>query len=1716
MATRTRFSLGLLLSALLVAGAFFFNSASAQRADSSSRQAPQSAESGQTATPLPDGRLLLLGGDGPNGLTGAASIVDPRTGKSTSLPSSLTVPRADHTATVLPDGSVLVIGGRTKDGLAATPEVFDPATQTFSTVAMAGTAFRSGHTATLLTDGRVLVAGGSTSDAQTPVSEVWDLSAHTAAPIPSPIDRQGHTATLLGDGRVLIEGGRGADGQALQSSSIVDPSTMTVVETRIAQRSDEAFVVAASSPVSGARDVPLDARIGLRFSDALRRESVTGQTIRLTSPDGEVRTNVVVAEHGRLAFVWPLDPLLEEQTYTLAISGAVSDRGMAILPATLTFTTVERKPGTDTVDTEAWRPGTGKDGWRSGRGQSPWETLAPLQAPDGVTAVSGRVLRLDGRPLPDVTLEMEGHEAQTDRTGRFLLRVEGVATGQHTLEIDARTANKSGRTYGFYEARIIVRAGGTNVLPFTIWSPLIDTAHQMTIASPTLSETVITTPLIPGLQLHLPVGTVIRDEEGQVARTISITPVPLDRTPFPLPEDATFSMFFTIQPGGAYLRTPGPIRGGWLVYPRIGQSPVGKRVQFFDYDPDDKGWYSYGMGTVMATQVVPDAKTRVYGFNGASFNDGTAPPPAGPPPGDSCGNCGDPVNLTTGIFTYEMTDLVVNDVMPLSLTRTYRSQDVDPSSPRAFGIGMTMEYSIFLHAEVSFQDADLILPDGGRVHYVRSPESGPNWWQTIFEHTNSPTSFYKSRISFWGNIAGIGGWQLKQKDGTVYVFGHQAPLQAIRDRNGNEIRLTWSDVSAFGSGKGNLLRVTSPNGRWIAFTYYAGTGLVQTASDNIGRTVNYTYNANGELWKVTDPLNHVTEYTYDTNHRMIKIKNRNGVEYVTNEYTTTADAPTPVGWVKKQTHADGGIYEFTYNVVNGKSTQTHVKDPRGYTRRLTFNPDGYTLADTRALGEAEEQTTSSDRPSSDNFVRTRTDAHLLQTATTYDPLGNVASVTRLAGTNEAVTTTYTYEPRFNQLATVTDPLMHTTTYGYDDAGRLVTITDPLQHQTTLTYNARGQLTSIVDALQHTTAFAYSGGDLTTITDPLDRVRTRFTDGAGRVIAVADPLGQVTRYIYDANSQARSVTDAMTGQTSFDYLPDGQLQSVTDANQHTTSYSYDSMGRPASRTDAMQRTETFSYDLNGNPNLWLNRKGVVTTRSYDPLNRLHQITYGDESTITYVYDDRDRLTEIQDSLSGTVGRQYDNLHRLISETSPQGAISYTYDAADRRTIMTVAGQSDLTYGYDDAGRLTSVDRGAAHITREYDDANRLVSLTLPNGITVQYDHDNASQMTSLTYLLGTNTLGTLTYGYDELGRRREIGGTWARTLLPVGTPSATYDASNRLSARSGQSFTFDANGSLASDGHTDFGFNPRGQLVRLTGEHVGSFAYDSLGRRSNKTVAGAATYFLYDGLNAVQELSETSSINRVMSLTIDDSFGRMTTAAAQWALVDVLGTVIAETDASGMIQSQFTYDPFGASRISGTSTANLFTYTGREDDRTGLYFYRARYYDAGVERFISEDPIQFASHSVNFYQYSGGNPISYRDPLGLVAWNCDYAIGGLSDGVGGGYFLAKCVSECVDGHRVSASLASGLLMGSAGIPITAITSKITLNDPLSVPLANSLEGKLVVATAGIAVGIGYSRTQILLGQANGQGWGAQWGIDAGAGLYLGWAAVTTSRTEDCCK
>ena len=146
-------------------------------------------------------------------------------------------------------------------------------------------------------------------------------------------------------------------------------------------------------------------------------------------------------------------------------------------------------------------------------------------------------------------------------------------------------------------------------------------------------------------------------------------------------------------------------------------------------------------------------------------------------PGTKCrndANCkaGDPVDLQTGLFTNEKTDLVLPDIMPIQLTRTYRNED---SFSRAFGRGTNHPYDIFFtntQGCFCYNAIELILPDGGRVRYDRiSPGGG--FSDAIFEATKSPT-FYKSRVHWNGT-----GWDLTFKDGSVWVFPENAPIKSI-------------------------------------------------------------------------------------------------------------------------------------------------------------------------------------------------------------------------------------------------------------------------------------------------------------------------------------------------------------------------------------------------------------------------------------------------------------------------------------------------------------------------------------------------------------------------------------------------------------------------------------------------------------------------------------------------------------------------------------------------------------------------------------------------------------------------------------------------------------------------------------------------------------------------------------------------------------------------
>lgn len=1230
-------------------------------------------------------------------------------------------------------------------------------------------------------------------------------------------------------------------------------------------------------------------------------------------------------------------------------------------------------PTSNTPSHPDWTPRTLPGGNVDDQIYAPLPVAMPdLRAPPGVTALAGRSLQLDGKPLAGVTFSIGARTARTDGSGRFLLT--GIPSGRQVLRIDGTTADRAGAAYGIYEVAIQIDKGTTNSLAFINWMTRLDMAHAITIPSPTKVETVLTTPYIPGLEVHLPAGSVLKDDSGKVVTQLSVTAVPVNRPPFPLPIGVQVPIYFTVQPGGTYILP----KGARLIYPNYAHQTPGSRVEFWDYDPDQKGWYVYGHGTVTkdGKQVVPDAGVVVWQFSGAMINSGFLTWLLGKLK-DLWNYDGDPVALSSGDFVLDKTDLALPGSQPLAIDRAYNALD---SVSRSFGIGSTFSYDINLNSTNQYQVVDLYLPGFSPIHYVRiSPGTG--FADAVFQTTSTPGNFYMSTIAWNGN-----GWNLKLKGGTTFVFGENAPLQSISDAYGNRITLIRSQGRS-----GNITTILSTSGRWIKLTYDTSNRITQ-AQDNSGRKVIYAYDTSGRLHTVTDPNGGITTYGYDTSNRMTTITDPLNLLYLTNHYDSN-------GRVSQQDLVNTSQhFLFTYTLDgNGKVTKTDVTDPRGVKREVTFNSDGFNLSDEGDVGGPAQELTQIQRQAGTGLATRVTDPLNRVTQLGYDSAGNLNTATVMFGTSEAQTYQFTYEPVRNRLQTYTDPRQKTTTITYDDINRTATMVDPLGHQTVITLNSNGQEISAQDALQHSWTFAFLFGDPASITDPLGNTTSLFYDGAGRQIATTDPIGQVAVATYDPLNEITKITDPMNFVTSYVYDAEGNLKSVTDPRSSVTKYTYDTSNRTLTRTDPNNRVEKFNtFDANGNPTSFTDQKAQTTCLTFDDLNRLTFVGFAAskacnlsptyQSSTSYTYDLGNRVHTIVDSAAGTVTRDWTDFDQLKDEVTPQGTVAYTYDTANRIHTITVPGQTAYTYNFDDANRLQSIQQGATTLlSLVSDNANRLTSQTLPDGIVDTYAYDNAGHVTGITYSKGTTTLGTLTYAADQLGRVGALSGSWARTNIPAAVSSATYDAANQVTKRAAKTFTYDANGNLTSDGTNTYSWNARDQLTSTSSGGTVTYTYDGTGRRTSTKAGTTTTSYLYAGMNSVQEMTNGAvTANQVPAPAVDVNVARIDSTGTSSYLTDALGSTVAVANSSGTVQTQYTYDPFGATTATGSASSNTFDFTGRQKDTSGLYYNRARYYSPTQQRFISSDPAGFAGGNANLYAYAQDSPTNLTDPTGLVA------------------------------------------------------------------------------------------------------------------------------------
>jgi len=840
-----------------------------------------------------------------------------------------------------------------------------------------------------------------------------------------------------------------------------------------------------------------------------------------------------------------------------------------------------------------------------------------------------------------------------------------------------------------------------------------------------------------------------------------------------------------------------------------------------------------------------------------------------------------------------------------------------------------------------------------------------------------------------GNLYGSTGvydpqrFLLTTVDGRQFVLDRTTGLVSETDLNGNRLTVSGSGVQSSAGPSINFIRDT--------------TGRITEIDGPSTQHLLYQYSAAGDLATVIDGASNATNFTYDLNHNLLTVSGP-GAPFDTYQYDSS-------GRLTSVTDGNGNTVSVTNNV--GTQQQTFVDAAHQLTTVNTLD----------ALGDVVEQ---------DQIFGGTT----LTSLRTYDLAGHQ--------TGEQDPLGYSWSAQYDSIGNLvlySDPNKQQWSYAYNQFGGVTSVTGPGNTLLeTRSYDARGNMTRLTQADSSYFQFFYdSSGRLTQRIDPANRSLQFFYDGAGHLARLQQPDGASILFNVDASGRVLSQTDARGGITRYAYDGNNRITAVTDANLNTRHYAWSFAGELKNETDAAGKQTQYNYDASLRLSSVLTRDGALIQYAYDPDGRINsQILPGNDLT-TYVYD---ALGHVVRGTNATADVQlgYDPLGRLIAQTTGSGSASnqpavtlnFGYDLNGNRTSLS-GPEGQTSYAFDAFNRLTSItDPAHGQFTFSYDALSRLTQMGRPNGVADTFQYDASSFQTRLTSANGPTTISQALYVPDANGNRASLtdltglssytrdpaGDLVAATHPPGGAanetysydlagnrtasattpaPSIVYDVNNRLTSDGFATYTYDAEGNLVTRVDrgtglpTNYVWNAVHQLqsIHFSDGSVTTYRYDPFGHRVEVSDGAKTARYVNDGDNIHLEFdgSNTLAASYISGIG-EDSFLEMVRAGhSYYYLRDGLNSVVAIADGSGTVVQNYTYDSFGLQSSSGSIT-NPFSYTGREyDAKSGLYYYRARYYDPRSGRFISEDPVGVP----NRYPYSNNDPVDQIDPLGNQAF-----------------------------------------------------------------------------------------------------------------------------------
>ena len=830
-----------------------------------------------------------------------------------------------------------------------------------------------------------------------------------------------------------------------------------------------------------------------------------------------------------------------------------------------------------------------------------------------------------------------------------------------------------------------------------------------------------------------------------------------------------------------------------------------------------------------------------------------------------------------------------------------------------------------------------------------------------------------------GNLSEY-GWY----DSASPYFGQRSYSMKTLKVDGNAVAYQLTSYNSY-DNDGNLLDVTT---QVRTITYDESGNPVSSVDAPVHRHLSYTYGTYNRPTSITDQI-------AGTSTAISYVEQADGSEIVTltapKINATDPNGPQTViiyradGQIASVTDPLGRVVSYAYDA---SGQMTSVTDPNNIVS---------SFSDIDALGLAQTLTLTGNDGST-----TRT------TSVQYDALANLIKITQ--GAASPLITEFDYDGLGNRTGVI-DAELNATLFEHDSKGQVTKISNTLEAgqpeeqvlDTILTFGGAGcpscsggsdKLTALTDAKSQTTSFSY--------------------DELGRLIKETDAENNVISYTYfaDGRPKQKFLGEAETGTLllAYEYTADGKLTAKKDsAGTSLAGYSYDAKNRllTASTPDS---SLTFGYYDNG----WLrtvDNGSYVIEYQYDQLGRRELVQVRQDTTvlhsIDYVYDATTKeLKDIISDQAGTFSFDYDAFGRRATLGYPNGIVgNYNYDDVNQMDWLTGVSYTDggadilnigypqhdkvgnrmqrtedgitTDYSYDDLYRITQAQTGVREENFTYDAVgNRESGPTVKDTPEASYDYNTANQM-----LEGRK----FTYDYDGQGNQTH------RYLNAAKTKYWQYSwtPENQLQQAD-----------LIKDGQT----------IRTV-----SFKYDAFGRRTEKQVTQdtvtTTTAYIYDGEDIILQLdddgSNTTTTHYAHGPGIDEPLAQTRDGQTRYYHADGLGSIIALTDSAKQVVQKYSYETFGMLTATVPGFNNSYTYTAREwDKELGLYYYRARYYDPMEGQFVSKDQIirggaydggevvsffQYVNAIAASYLYTDNNPTNWIDPGGLApvkTWRFD--------------------------------------------------------------------------------------------------------------------------------